>query len=654
MFRTSLRRWLERALRPAHQAQPSRRSRPMLELLERRDAPAVYRVTGTSDGDGIFQGGAGTAANPFRWTTLRGALDDVNVNHAAEANTIRLSAGLTYQVTLDQLSADLAPGGSLDLRAVGKGRAVLQAIQPEEDDSFRVLEIGEETTAVLRSLVLTGGRIDNDNGPFGGGGGILNRGTLSLVKSVVTGNESFDDESKFAQGGGIANFGTLRLNRSVVRGNAVLDGPSDEPEPQSAGMGGGIANLGSLTLVNRSVVAGNSVTSKFAAGGGISQVGGPSETVPSLSLSRSIVSGNLAQGVASQDSEISKFSSIAMGGGIFDFGDSVIDIRNSTVADNLAHGGDAFFGEPQEQGADSAGWAIGGGLSSGFFFESNSNSTIHIVGSTFAANRAVGGDSDSIHGGSAFGGGLSVFAPQALLMINSTISGNLAQGGAGDQGEFCCGPEAAGGGLFFAGEEVGRVGDEVETQQTPVIPGAHLVNVTVTGNLALANQTENEQEQQEEEAASIGGGIAALGGPITLWNTIVAQNFVDASRDESREASDVFGDFISTGVLSGHNLIGNTDGSTGFGVPGSGDITGTGANIRNARLAPLANNGGFTRTHALRTGSPAIDAGDDAVLGDPFGIATDQRGLPRKSGKRVDIGAFEVQVSGTRNRRWNR
>ena len=43
------------------------------------------------------------------------------------------------------------------------------------------------------------------------------------------------------------------------------------------------------------------------------------------------------------------------------------------------------------------------------------------------------------------------------------------------------------------------------------------------------------------------------------------------------------------------------------------------------------------------TASPAIDAGDDAVIGPPDNLTTDQRGLPRLSGAHVDIGAYEVQ-----------
>jgi hypothetical protein len=56
------------------------------------------------------------------------------------------------------------------------------------------------------------------------------------------------------------------------------------------------------------------------------------------------------------------------------------------------------------------------------------------------------------------------------------------------------------------------------------------------------------------------------------------------------------------------------------------------------------NNGGPTFTHALLPSSPAIDAGDDSVLGVHFNLSTDQRGpgFSRKFGPHVDIGAFEA------------
>ncbi len=61
-----------------------------------------------------------------------------------------------------------------------------------------------------------------------------------------------------------------------------------------------------------------------------------------------------------------------------------------------------------------------------------------------------------------------------------------------------------------------------------------------------------------------------------------------------------------------------------------------------ARLGPLADNGGPTRTHALLTGSKAIDAG-----GHPSGAITDQRGQWRTTaahsrfGTPHDLGAYE-------------
>jgi hypothetical protein len=85
----------------------------------------------------------------------------------------------------------------------------------------------------------------------------------------------------------------------------------------------------------------------------------------------------------------------------------------------------------------------------------------------------------------------------------------------------------------------------------------------------------------------------------------------------------------------GHNLVGNKTGCTVTAT--TGDLFGTGASPINPQLGPLANNGGTTQTHALLSGSPAINAGDSA--GCP---ATDQRGIARPQGVACDIGAHEV------------
>src|SRR5207244_168475 len=91
-----------------------------------------------------------------------------------------------------------------------------------------------------------------------------------------------------------------------------------------------------------------------------------------------------------------------------------------------------------------------------------------------------------------------------------------------------------------------------------------------------------------------------------------------------------------------YNLIGNTSGICN--LPGSHNVTGV-----DPLLGPLQNNGGPTQTHALLTGSPAIDAGLNVA-----GSGADQRGdgfdrtvgsANVSGGDGTDIGAFEVQLS---------
>src|SRR5207247_8983823 len=88
-------------------------------------------------------------------------------------------------------------------------------------------------------------------------------------------------------------------------------------------------------------------------------------------------------------------------------------------------------------------------------------------------------------------------------------------------------------------------------------------------------------------------------------------------------------------------------GTSAFTSGRNAGLPGTTAAPLDPRLGPLGNNGGSTWTMALLPGSPAIDAGDDALLAAPFNLTADQRGLPRKSSTHVDIGAFEFQAAST-------
>ena len=130
-------------------------------------------------------------------------------------------------------------------------------------------------------------------------------------------------------------------------------------------------------------------------------------------------------------------------------------------------------------------------------------------------------------------------------------------------------------------------------------------------------------------ALNSGGGIFNyLQGSTTIGNSIVAQNTLQ----NGGAGADVAGNITS----ADYNL---------FGSAPAGSVAGaTSHNITSAdvRLGELANNGGPTATIALLAGSPAYEAGDNAVADL---LATDQRGAgyARKFGEQVDIGAYESQ-----------
>ncbi|HEX3143816.1 MAG TPA: choice-of-anchor Q domain-containing protein [Pyrinomonadaceae bacterium] len=215
------------------------------------------------------------------------------------------------------------------------------------------------------------------------------------------------------------------------------------------------------------------------------------------------------------------------------------------------------------------------------------------LGNPDATNRA--------HTNSAINGG-AIRNDGALILTNATISGNNATGD--------------GGGLYNA------------------LGTATLTNVTIAYNRANNDNT----------GGGTGGGLNVAGGTVLLHNTIVSDNYQGPS--PSTTADNIAGlvDGAST-----YNLIG-AGGSGGL-LNGSGNNQVGGAT---AFLGALIDNGGKTPTLGLLYNSPALDAGDDAVVNSPLFITKDQRGLTRPkdsdltAGAHVDIGAYERQPTETR------
>ena len=159
-----------------------------------------------------------------------------------------------------------------------------------------------------------------------------------------------------------------------------------------------------------------------------------------------------------------------------------------------------------------------------------------------------------------------------------------------------------------------------------------ITNSTISGNTALG------------ECGAIGAG-----GSIALYNNIIAGN-----RGLTRYGVSEL--CLGASVVSQNNLIGDSGQTSdrAFGrVPINGfslddNIIATYDGNRPTPLAsilaPLADNGGPTQTHALVVGSPAINNGDNSICAAAPVNNLDQRGEVRPVGGNCDIGSFEIDL----------
>jgi CSLREA domain-containing protein len=245
----------------------------------------------------------------------------------------------------------------------------------------------------------------------------------------------------------------------------------------------------------------------------------------------------------------------------------------------------------------------------------NLGGQVKVSNSTFSGNHAT----------SFFGGGIDNVDGQ-VKVSNSTFSGNSAQRGGGiwngfegtltvSNSTFSGNHATNGGGIenfsplkvsnsTFSGNSARRGGGIDDSDGTLTVS-----NSTFSGN----------------SATGAGGGIFIndIVGTTTLKNTIVANNPNGRNCKRLGRMTD-----------GGYNL---EDGnSCGFSAA-KNSLPST-----NPKLASsLADNGGPTKTIALFTGSPAINAIPQGTNGCGTTITTDQRGVSRPQGNRCDIGAFE-------------
>ena len=237
------------------------------------------------------------------------------------------------------------------------------------------------------------------------------------------------------------------------------------------------------------------------------------------------------------------------------------------------------------------------------------------------------------------GGGGAISNISELTIVNGTFTGNTAS--------------HTGGALVNTG--TATVVDTVFSGNTADYAGGA---VYCSGTLEMTNTT-----IVRNAAARYGGGIYIYGvsADASLANTIIAKNSAGTSGPDVRHSS---------GSLAGaHNLIGNGAGQTVLIDGTDGNIVGTESNPIDPQFVqtPSAGGDGIWGTAdddygdlRLRSGSPAIDAGQNALLpadtvdldgdgntNEPLPLDFD--GSPRVYNATVDIGAYEFHCDGDLN-----
>ena len=347
--------------------------------------------------------------------------------------------------------------------------------------------------------------------------------------------------------------------------------------------------LDSITLSNGRARGGDG-GSGDAGGGGGAGMGVALFVEGSLSVSNSTLSGNTAAGGNGK----SNIGSYLGGGGMGTAGGS----GSSGSAGGGPNGGSAPSGHGGKGGGGAGGgiatttggnggFGGGGGGGAGF----NGSSPLSGRGGNGASYPGSGG------GGAGMGGG--VFSNGGTITItNSTLTDNSATGGSGgNRGK------GLGGAVFSR-----------------------------TGSLTVLNATLSENDAQDD-----GNGVYALGDDGTV--TFTAKNSIFGQTDAT--ITDIYITTINGGgksdLGSTNNLVRNN--------PGNGLLGEAVVSSDDPKLDSLSDLGGPTKVMALLTGSPAIDAGDNASVSG--GLSFDQRGtgFDRIENDLVDIGAFEAGLA---------
>lgn len=555
---------------------------------------------------------------------LIAAINDANAD--PDPDTINLGDACLYGLTAvdnyhDRQGLETGEDGANGLPVIstpitieGNESRIVRASTTPGIPEFRIFFIGAGGNLTLNNTYVEMGLVQSASNSNHGGGIHVHYGSLTLNQSHVMNNTAAD------MGGGIyLNNGTLTSNNTSISDN-------------QARSGGAIANhMGTISLDDYSVLGSNSA----------SEYGGAIANSGSLAIHGSRFDENEA-GLAG--------GAIACPGPMLIVGDLVLD-------DVLFNSNTALAGDP-----------LGGGalyLKEGCQFA--------ISDSHFTLNQAINGFGGAIlseaygsisagtridNNTAAIGGGGISNRLNGVLLIDATIlRENTAIGGGGiyNFGEMTILNSAvdqntadSGGGIFNTGSMLIESSTLSGNESTGIYATIIWINATLGNSdpyTSLVNSTVSGNQGQ------LYGGVYIRG-----RGTIVHSTIANNNATEPQGAGLVLTRDYGETQIKNSLVVENSPRDCYFGA-GPYDNIAFGENLDSdmscigftnsvvPMLAPLADNGGLTLTHALLPGSPALNIVTDCSDIAHNLVSSDQRGEPRPSpfGGLCDVGAFEVQ-----------
>lgn len=266
------------------------------------------------------------------------------INTAKASDTLKLSAGTyhEYNINVDKKITIIGP------TTTGTPTAVIDA-----QGNGRVFNIYPGVSMNLKYITIQNGQI------YAGGGGIYNRGKLTLSRCRIQNNFAS------ASGGGILNYdeGTCTVTNSIISGNTATENgggicngnyktvsiTDSTIQDNTAKLGGGIYNYGGICTVTNSIIKRNSASqSSYFSGGGISNDHGTLTVTGSTIQSNTATNGDgggisNSQGTLTVTGSTIQSNTADNGGGISNFGGS--KVTGSTIQSNTALYGGGIFSE---------------------------------------------------------------------------------------------------------------------------------------------------------------------------------------------------------------------------------------------------------------------------------------------------------------------